>query len=126
MEVVAAVILRNGNYLLSQRPTHKSHGGLWEFPGGKVLPNESRCSAIKRELTEELGVLSSPLYPSPPLRVELDTKTNFHIYFIETEIYGEPRSLEHQKMGWFKPSDVLKLPLAPADAEFAASFLRDK
>jgi mutator protein MutT len=54
--VVAAVIQRNDQYLLCQRPAHKRHGGLWEFPGGKVHDGETDFDAISRELTEELEV----------------------------------------------------------------------
>lgn len=57
LEVVAG-ILRNeaGDILLAQRLPHKQHGGLWEFPGGKIEPGESRADAIRRELKEELGI----------------------------------------------------------------------
>ena len=126
MEVVAAVIRKGDRFLLCQRPEHKNHGGLWEFPGGKVLPNESQRSAIKRELTEELGVVSSPSNKSTLLCVELDTQLILNISFIETDIHGEPQLLEHQQMGWFKLSEILELRLTPADAMYASDFLRAK
>ena len=56
VRVIAAVIQRGDQRLICQRPPHKRHGGLWEFPGGKVEPNESDESAARRELAEELGV----------------------------------------------------------------------
>ena len=39
--VVTAVVERGGAYLICQRPIHKRHGGLWDFPGGKVDPTET-------------------------------------------------------------------------------------
>jgi len=54
--VTAAVIERAGSYLLSQRPTGGLLGGLWEFPGGKTLPDEDLETCLKREICEELGV----------------------------------------------------------------------
>ena len=54
--VIAAVIQRGDKYLLGQRPEFKRHGGLWEFPGGKVHDGESRLEAIRRELAEELAL----------------------------------------------------------------------
>ena len=56
MRVLATVIRRDGRLLVCQRPSHKRHGGLWEFPGGKVEPGESDLAASRRELAEELGV----------------------------------------------------------------------
>ena len=56
IRVVAAVIERQGSYLVCQRPFEKRHGGLWEFPGGKLLDGEGVKEAASRELHEELGV----------------------------------------------------------------------
>lgn len=52
--VVAAVISRDDRYLVARRPDHKRHGRRWEFPGGKLKPDESKDEGIRRELSEEL------------------------------------------------------------------------
>src|SRR5690349_24210957 len=54
--VVAAVIERDGQVLIGQRPAGKRHALKWEFPGGKVEPGESPEIALRRELDEELGI----------------------------------------------------------------------
>ncbi|WP_303722393.1 (deoxy)nucleoside triphosphate pyrophosphohydrolase [Malonomonas rubra] len=54
--VCAAVIEKNGRYLLTKRPADKKLGGFWEFPGGKIDPGESPHAALKRELREELSI----------------------------------------------------------------------
>ena len=54
--VLAAVIQRGTSYLVCRRPADKRHGGLWEFPGGKLELGETHFDAAKRELREELGV----------------------------------------------------------------------
>ena len=54
--VVAAVVRRGDTVLLCRRPLEKRHGGLWEFPGGKVQPGETATQALERELDEELGL----------------------------------------------------------------------
>src|SRR5213079_1402149 len=56
LRVVAAVIRRGGNVLLTQRPPGGPLGLLWEFPGGKVERGETVAQALARELHEELGV----------------------------------------------------------------------
>src|SRR6478672_8887524 len=57
VRVAAAVILRSdGNVLLAQRPPGRAYAGYWEFPGGKLEPDESPRAALDRELREELGL----------------------------------------------------------------------
>ena len=56
IEVVAAIIERDGKILLTQRPAQSDQAGLWEFAGGKVELDESQQQALVRELNEELGI----------------------------------------------------------------------
>src|SRR5699024_2253189 len=53
----AAILSRDGKQaLIARRPSNVDHGGLWEFPGGKLAPYETGLAGLKRELHEELGV----------------------------------------------------------------------
>ena len=54
--VAAAVVIDGGRVLLTQRPSGTHLAGSWEFPGGKLEPDESPEQALARELHEELGV----------------------------------------------------------------------
>ena len=64
IEVVAAVLQRpDGAFLLAQRPANKVYAGYWEFPGGKIEPDEPAASALARELHEELGIDVRRAYP---------------------------------------------------------------
>jgi len=54
--VVAAVIGRDGKYLITQRRSTAVLPGLWEFPGGRVEPGETDEAALRREVVERLGV----------------------------------------------------------------------
>ena len=54
--VVAAIIRRSAEILITRRFDHVHLPGLWEFPGGKVEPDESLEAALQREIREELGV----------------------------------------------------------------------
>lgn len=115
--VLAAVIRREGRYLLGRRPAHKRHGGLWEFPGGKLEAGESWIDAAKRELREELGV--SVTGAGAPVFRRRDPASPFEIVFVPVEIEGEPTALEHQEVRWVEPRALEVLQLAPVDAAFA-------
>src|SRR3954467_5139991 len=91
--VLAAVIERDGKYLVCQRPPHKRHGSLWEFPGGKVEAGETHFEAARRELAEELDV--DVLTVSSVIFSIADPGSDFLIEFAPTTIHGSPRCLEH-------------------------------
>lgn len=114
--VLAAVIRRGDRYLLALRPAHKRHGGLWELPGGKLEPGEGWKEAAQRELREELGVVVTRV--GAPLFRRADPSSSFEIVFLEVEIEGEPRALEHDGLRWVTPAEAAGLPLAPADRAF--------
>lgn len=57
MKVVVAIITdEERRILITQRAPYASHGGMWEFPGGKLEPDESATSALIREVKEEVGI----------------------------------------------------------------------
>lgn len=119
VEVLAAVIRSGGRLLVGRRPRTKRHGGLWEFPGGKLLEGESRAQAAERELREELGVRLVRL--GRTLHSRRDPGSPFLIHFVEAEIEGEPVAREHEELRWVPPAELEALDLAPADAAFAAA-----
>lgn len=118
MRVVAAVVRREGRYLLGLRPEHKRHGGFWEFPGGKVDPGESRLDAARRELAEELEMRVTSV--GEVVLSVADGRSAFVIDFVDTVAAGSPRAVEHDELGWFTVHEMLEMRLAPADARFAA------
>jgi 8-oxo-dGTP diphosphatase len=57
VDVAVGVLIRpNGDFLLTSRPAGKVYEGYWEFPGGKLEPDETVEQALQRELHEELGI----------------------------------------------------------------------
>jgi mutator protein MutT len=114
--VLAAVVQRHEKYLVCQRPAHKRHGGLWEFPGGKLEPGETNFDAARRELAEELGVQALAVGSS--LFSIADPGSEFMIDFVPTIIDGEPRCLEHLDLKWMSLKELTLLHLAPSDRRF--------
>lgn len=114
MLVVAGVLRRNGLLLVCQRPRHKHHGGLWEFPGGKVEPGESPEEALRRELGEELG-LQQVAVQAELYRHQTGALT---LIFFAVSTEEEPRALEHEGLAWLDPALPSPLPLAPSDQAF--------
>lgn len=113
---MAAVIRKDQRLLLALRPREKRHGGLWEFPGGKVAEGETHAQALARELHEELGVTVGSAGPS--VHSVRDPGSSFEIHFCEVEISGEPRALEHQEVRWVTMAEARELELAPSDRRF--------
>ena len=115
VSVVAALIWRDGRFLICRRPPHKMRGGLYEFVGGKVEPGETKEEALARECREELDVTvrADSVYMElthsyPDMTVDLTL-------FNATLIKGEPKLLEHTDMRWITPAQIPDYEFAPAD-----------
>lgn len=119
MQVIAVVIRRGSRYLVGQRPAHKHHGGLWEFPGGKLEPGESMAEAASREVREELQATLARI--GDVLAVVADD--GIAVHFLEASLADEPCALEHQALRWCGPADLQALPLAPLDRRFVEQTL---
>lgn len=122
VRVLAAVIRRQGRYLLCLRPPEKRHGGLWEFPGGKLEGGESLAQAARRELMEELGVEVTGC--GGLLFAHQEEGSPFRIEFVPVDIEGEPQALEHSAVRWVSIAESKGLPMAPSDLAFAEWYAR--
>jgi (d)CTP diphosphatase len=116
IDVVAAVIQKNGKYLVAQKPFSK--GGDWEFPGGKVEAGESLSQALVREIQEELGVILRPLDVVAVFPVTIKGKS-YNIYFMSaTLLSSDFKLLEHQSYQWVTKEELSGLEMSLADLEF--------
>jgi 8-oxo-dGTP diphosphatase len=121
--VTAAVIERDGRFLVTRRLRGTHLEGYWEFPGGKCDPGESLETCLRRELVEELGCES---------RIGPEIHTVAHAYpgrvvelhFFRCELTGDPQALLGQAMQWVTRRDLPTLEFPPADAELIAMLVR--
>ena len=112
-----ALLDTDGRILLAQRPEGKSLAGLWEFPGGKVEPNETPEICIIREMEEELGVTTKPACLAP-LTFASHTYDDFHLLmplFVCRRFEGIPSGQEGQAIKWVRAFDLRNYPMPPAD-----------
>ncbi len=122
MPVVALALSDpRGHLLLQQRPPGKHHGGLWEFPGGKVQTNENPRFALVREISEELGLAIESAHLNPALVADDGADPAIVlILYTASRWSGDPASLEGQQWGWFTRAEAAALPLAPMDRDLLA------
>ena len=113
------------SWLMQRRPFEKHHGGLWEFPGGKVEDTESPVKALVRELAEELGIAVLPEDCTPTGFAEEKTSEGTRppivlLLYTVRAWEGEPRALEGGAVGWFTPDAIESLAKPPLDSQLAA------
>jgi 8-oxo-dGTP diphosphatase len=116
VDVAVAIFVRPGGaVLLARRPRGKAYPGYWEFPGGKVEPDEAVIGALKREIREELGVEIERAYPWIT-RTFSYPHANVRLHFHRVLAWrGEPRAVEHDALEWRAPDAVDLSPLLPAN-----------
>ncbi len=127
MCVVAAALSRSdGRWLMHRRPPEKHHGGLWEFPGGKVEPGESPGNALIRELREELGITAkvADLRPAVFAETLADGAGEGIVILLYTlsEWEGMPQALEDgARIAWLLPEEINVLARPPLDISLCAA-----
>ena len=121
--VTAAVIERDGRFLVTRRPRGSHLEGCWEFAGGKCNPNEPLETCLVREILEELGVgvrVGAQIYG---VTHTYDDRI-VELHFFACELAGEPRALLGQEMQWVERERLSALEFPPADAELIARLTR--
>lgn len=114
--VVAAVIEDRGRFLVTRRQAGVHLAGLWEFPGGKIDPEETHGDALRREIKEELDadvavgeLVLSTAHAYPDKTVSL--------YFYRCTLTAPPRPLLGQEMRWVTSEEMGSLGFPAADEE---------
>lgn len=117
--VALALIDQVGRVLMQRRRLQADHGGLWEFPGGKVEAGESLVSALCREISEELGLALEPAALAPlSFSASPDQP---HVILLYTCRYwkGDPVCLDGEEIGWFAAGALAELAMPPLDVPLA-------
>ncbi|NQU78845.1 (deoxy)nucleoside triphosphate pyrophosphohydrolase [Candidatus Woesearchaeota archaeon] len=118
--VTAAIIEKEGTFLITQRPKDGRHnGGRWEFPGGKVEFGEDPRVCLAREISEELDIM---------IDVHLVFECSSHVYDGEKHIIllafqcnyisGDINTIDIEDYAWIKPEDAGKYDICEADIPF--------
>lgn len=115
INVVGAVIVKDGEILCAQRGDVASLAGMWEFPGGKIEPGETPQGALQREIGEELRceVRVGERVESTAHEYDFGVIT-LTTYYCEL-LAGTPLLNEHAAVRWLAPDDLTILEWAPAD-----------
>ena len=100
IQVAAAVIYRDNQVLIAQRPSDKHKGGYWEFPGGKIEEGESDLSALARELKEEINIQVTQAKHFKDIQFDYPEKSVLLKFFLVTDFSGEAKGLEGQPVNW--------------------------
>jgi len=119
MNVVAAVIEKNGRILICQRKTGQRFAGKWEFPGGKVEPSEEFTSALARELREELGIEAT--IGEEIIRYQFSYRGRRPIQLIfyrVVEFEGEPANQIFEQIRWETAANLPEYDFLDGDTAF--------
>lgn len=114
--VLAAVIERDGHFLMTRRLKGTHLAGKWEFPGGKCEPGEAHDACLARELVEELAVrceIGDEIFTVEHAYAERTVRLHFH----RATLLGEPTPQLGQEMRWIAREDLRSLELPDADKE---------
>jgi len=119
LQVVAAIIERDGRILVGQRHPWQSHPQQWEFPGGKVEPGETPEQALARELEEELEIGGAAGAEAMRYAYTYPGREAIELIFIRVTGYvGEPRNVIFQEMRWAAREEMDGLDFVEGDREF--------
>lgn len=126
MTVVALALLDDDDRVLMQkRPADRAHGGLWEFPGGKVEPGEGPVSALVREIAEELSIAIAPGDLVPLTFAvsgeEQDARPLVLLLFTCRRWQGTPVPEAGAELQWLDVDRLSGLAMPPLDVPLAAA-----
>ena len=106
LHITVGIIVGDGKVFISRRPDDAHQGGKWEFPGGKVRPEETVFEALFRELREELGIEVRAAAPFIKVCHAYADRTVLLDAWRVTAHSGSPRGREGQEVRWVAPDEL--------------------
>lgn len=124
--VTAAVIEKEGKFLIARRKPGSSLAGHWEFPGGKLEKGEGPRGCLRRELQEEFGIdaevgdhVVSNVHEYDHIKIELRS-------YRAKYMSGAIKLVDHDKIAWIKPEEFCQYELAPADLPTVEAIIKER
>ncbi len=115
LRVLAAVLEKDGRWLIAKRKEGDRFSGFWEFPGGKLEPGETPRECLARELHEEFGIrarvgrfLARVRFRSPAFSIDLAAYAVSHFS-------GAFNLHDHEEIRWVAPSRAGRFALTEPD-----------
>jgi 8-oxo-dGTP diphosphatase len=122
--VVAAVITRGQEILVCQRRAQGPHALKWEFPGGKVEPNESLESALRRELKEELGITAQDTQEIARYEYAYSGKPPILlVFFSVNDFAGDIENYVFEQIEWSRREELLRYDFLEGDRDFVRALI---
>ena len=121
--VVAAVVERDGSFLVTLRPAGTHLAGHWEFPGGKVHASETHAEALRREIFEELDAVARVGDLIHTVTHTYPEKT-VQLFFYRCDLDGAAKPMMGQEMRWVAKADLSSLPFPEADRDLITMLTR--
>jgi mutator protein MutT len=115
IKVAIAVVEQNGCFLIGQRPEGVPLAGLWEFPGGKILPGETAEAAAVRECLEETGLAVENVLHLSSVNHAYEHGT-LRLEFIACRPVNGPHTKPTSPFRWVPRGELLKYEFPAANA----------
>ncbi len=124
--VTAAAMIREGKVLIAQRESGSHMEFRWEFPGGKLEPEESPEECIIREIKEELDMDIEVLDIYKVVKFKYEEKDILLLCYLCKVIKGEGRTLECNDFRWVKREELVDFDFVPADLPVVEKLIKDE
>ena len=109
VKVVVGILQQGHYFLVAERPAGKPYSGYWEFPGGKIEPQETPVQALQRELKEELNIIVTKAHAWQTHQHSYpDKSVELHLWCIQS-FQGMPEPIEQQTLRWVRLHELSSL-----------------